>query len=201
MQYKLYADNYQERREQTFLRAAGQCENILDNGERCPVKLGDLRITRSHQLQFEQLLIHHVNGDPENPDAEMIAICWACHMRLHRKPGPGRKKASARKRGYEVIRIPHLMALLARAGLATWSTENGRVGWQICTLASEANDHIDALTMVLHWLSAEVCDLQETLIRTQTENLHLTDIITRTQCAEQRRLFDAAIREPVSRTR
>jgi len=84
----------------------------------------------------------------------MIAICWACHMRLHRNPGPGRKKAAARKRGYEVIRIPHLMVMLARVGLYTWVTENRRVGWQMGTLAGEANDHIDALLMTLHWLSS-----------------------------------------------
>jgi hypothetical protein len=199
MQAELYADNYQERREQTFLRACGRCENILDNGERCPVKLGDWRITHSKQLQFEQLLIHHVNGDPENPDAEMIAICWSCHMRLHRKPGPGRKKASARKRGYEIIRIPYLFALLARSGLATWSTADGRVGWQIGMLTGEANDSIDALLMALHWLSAEVRDLQEALAQAQAENQRLTDRIIRTQQAEERRLVDVAIREPACR--
>jgi hypothetical protein len=199
MQAKLYAENYQERREQIFLRAGGRCENLLDNGERCPVRLGDWRITHSKQLQFEQLIIHHPNGDPENPDAEMVAICWACHMRLHRKPGPGRTKASARKRGYEVIRIPHLMVMLARVGLSTWSTENGRVAWQIGMLTSEANDHIDALTMALHWLSAEGRDLQEALAHAQAENRRLTDRIIRTQQAEERRLFDAAIRETVCR--
>jgi len=56
MQAKLYASNYQQRREETFNRAAGRCENMLDNGKRCPVKLGDWRITHSHQIQFEQLL-------------------------------------------------------------------------------------------------------------------------------------------------
>jgi len=200
MHTKLYADNYQQRREETFLRSGGRCENVRD-GERCPVKLGDWRITRSLQIQFEQLLIHHVNGDPENPNAEMLAVCWACHMRLHRKPGPGRKKASARKRGYDVIRVAHLMAMLARSGLATWATTNGRVGWQVGALTSEANDPIDALVMALHWLNAEGHDLQEALAQAQAENRRLTDIITRTQCAEQRRQQDAAIREPVSRTR
>src|SRR6266567_4770925 len=108
MQAKLYAANYAQRRIETLNRSGGRCENILANEKRCPVRLGDWRITHSYQLQFEQLLIHHPNGDPENPDAEMIAVCWACHMRLHRRPGPGRKKASARKQGYDVIRIPYL---------------------------------------------------------------------------------------------
>ena len=187
MQAKLYAYNYQQRREETFNRAGGQCENILANGERCPVKLGQWRITHSKQLQFEQLIIHHPNGDPENPDAEMIAICWACHMRLHRRPGPGRTKATAKKRGYEVIRIPYLMDLLARAGFRTWSTTSGRVGWQIGALASEANDHIDALTMALHWLTGEIRDLQEAQAQAQAEQRRLTDMVTRLDQAEERR--------------
>jgi len=195
MQAKLYASNYQQRREETFLRSGGRCENILANGKRCPVKVGDWRITHSKQLQFEQLIIHHPHGDPENPDAEMLAICWACHMRLHRKPGPGRTKANARKQGYDVIRIPYLMEMLVRAGFSTWTTANGRVGWQMGALASEANDPIDALLMALHWLDAEVRDLQETLIRTQGENVRLTDRSIRTQQAEERRLVDAALRE------
>ena len=193
MQAKLYASNYQQRREETFTRSGGQCENTLATGERCSVKWGDWRITRSHQLQFEQLLIHHPHGDPENPDAEMVAICWSCHMRLHRKPGPGRTKASARKQGYEVIRVAHLMEVLARVGLSTWTTANGRVGWQMGALASEANDPIDALTMALHWLSAEVRDLAQA----QAEHLRLTDRIIRTQQAEERRLADASLRQVV----
>ena len=193
MQTKLYAPNYPERREEIFVRSGGQCENILPDGERCPVKLGDLRITRSRHLQFEELLIHHPNGDPENPDADMLAVCWACHMRLHRKAGPGRPKAEARKQGYEVIRIPYLMALLARAGFSTWSTPAGRVGWQIGALASEANDSIEALTMALHWMAGEMRDLQDALARTEADNRRLTDMIVRTQQAEERRQCDAAL--------
>jgi hypothetical protein len=162
MNKALYADNYPVRRQEAFLRAAGQCEHLL-NGERCKVRLGDWRVTRSKQLQFEQLICHHVNGDPENPEAELLIICWACHMRLHRKPGPGRKKASARKQGYEVIRIPHLLSLLTCAGFHTWTLPSGSTGWQIGPFQSEAHDPVDAIVMALHWLEAEVRDLQEKL--------------------------------------
>jgi hypothetical protein len=224
VQAKLYAENYAQRRIETLNRSGGRCENILANGKRCPVRWGDWRITRSHQLQFEQLLIHHPNGDPENPDAEMIAVCWACHMRLHQQPGPGRKKASAQKQGYEVIRIPYLMDLLTRAGLHTWSTANGYIGWQIGTLASEANNHIEALTMALHWMVGEIHDLQNKLDQLQENStmpvqtsrpiqqereqdltIHLQqdeqerqrqlDIEIRTCQASERRLVDAALRE------
>ena len=195
MQAKLYAPNYPERREEIFVRSGGQCENILADGERCTVKLGDLRITRSHQLQFEELLIHHPNGDPENPDADMLAVCWACHMRLHRKPGPGRPKADARKRGYEVIRIPYLMSLLAKsAGLSTWPTPTGGVGWRIDALTGEAAGPLDALLMALHWMRGELRDLQEALARTKAENRRLTDRLIRMQQAQERRECDAALR-------
>jgi hypothetical protein len=206
MQAKLYAPNYPQRREAIFARSEGQCENKLAGGERCTVQLGDWRITHSHQLQFEQLLIHHPNGDPENPEAEMLAVCWACHMRLHRKPGPGRPKAGARKQGYDVIRVPYLMELLARAGFFTWPTPDGRVGWQIGTLASEANDSIDALTMALYWMAGEIRDLQNELDQLQENSTMPTstqqerDIALRLHDAEQRRAHDQYIRQPRARS-
>ena len=194
MQIKLYAPNYQQRRAETFARADGRCENILADGTRCPVRLGDWRVTRSRQLQFEQLIIHHPDNDPENPNARLLAICWACHMRLHRKPGPGRKKASARKQGYEVIRVQYLMELLAtRAGLSTWPTPDGRVGWQIGTLTGEAADSLGALMMALHWILGEMRDLQEALARVEADNRRLTDMLTRIQQAEGRSQCDAAL--------
>lgn len=198
MQAKLYAANYAQRREETFIRATGQCENIL-NGERRPVRAGDWRVTRSKQLQFEQLIIHHVNSDQENPDAVMIATCWTCHMRLHRKPGPGRTTTSTRKQGYEVIRIPYLMDLLARAGFHTWSTANGRIGWQIGELESLANDHVDALTMALHWLTGEIRDLQSKLDHLQ-ENLTMP-VHTSTPTQQERDQAGGAIPREFSKSR
>ncbi|HET8843267.1 MAG TPA: hypothetical protein VFN35_17525 [Ktedonobacteraceae bacterium] len=195
---KLYAANYPQRREETFLRAAGRCENILAGKERCPTKLGDWRITHSKQLQFEQLIIHHPNGDPENPDAVMIAICWSCHMRLHRRPGPGRTKASARKTGYEVIRVPHLMELLRCSGFSTWSLPEGGIGWKIDALCGEACDSIDAVAVALHWMSSEILFLQEQLSQTASDStltLEERDLITRRRDAEYRRASDRALRE------
>lgn len=212
MQAKLYASNYWQRREEIFIRSGGQCENILPTGERCTVKLGDLRITRSRQLQFEQLLIHHPNGDPENPDAEMLAVCWACHMRLHRKPGPGRPKASAQKQGYEVVRVPYLMQLLATsAGFCTWPTPSGRVRWQIGPLTGEANDAIGALMMALHWLVGEIRDLQSQLDHLQEQTMPVSrfrptphqreqDMTLRLQDAEQRRACDRFLRQSPARS-
>ena len=197
MNKKLYAPNYPQRRDEAFVRSGGRCENVV-NGERCHVKLGDIRLTRAKNLQFEDLICHHPNGDPENPEAELLIICCACHMRLHRRPGPGRKKASARKCGYEVIRVPHLMELLACSGLTTWSLPDGGVGWQIAPLAGEADNQIEAIAIALHWMSSEIRYLQDKLDQA-TFDLTLTpeerDLIVRRRDAERRRASDRALRE------
>ncbi len=204
MNKKLYAPNYEQRRALAFLRSGGRCENILaSTGQRCPVKLGDMRITRSGWLQFEQLICHHPNNDPENPDAELLFVCWACHMRLHRRPGPGRKKASARKCGYEAIRVPHLMELLACSGLATWSLPDGGVGWRIDALTGSARDSIEAIAIALHWLSSEIRELQSKLDQAAcapTLTPGERDLIVRRRDAERRRASDRALRETPARS-
>jgi hypothetical protein len=180
---KLYAPNLPQRRIETFIRAEGRCENILSNGQRCPVSLGHTRITHSGNMQFEELLIHHINGDPENPDSEMLAVCWACHMRLHRKPGPGRKKASARKQGYEVVRVQFLLEQLTVSGLHTWRTSDGHTGWQIGPLTSEAENPIEALAMALHWQASEIRDLEAKLQQSQE---HIRDLEAKLQQSQER---------------
>lgn len=162
MNKALYHPNYELRRKEAFLRAGGRCENTV-NGERCKKRNSDWRVTRSGMVQFEQLICHHPNHDPENPEAELLIICWSCHMRLHRRPGPGRKKASARKEGYEAIRVPHLLNLLSVSGFHTWALPSGGTGWQIGQLCGEANDPVDAIAIALHWLQSDMQDLQTKL--------------------------------------
>src|SRR5207248_3131836 len=144
-------------------------------------------------LYFEQLLIHHPNDDPWNPDAEMVAVCASCHMILHRKPD-GKVKVPPRKHGYKVIGTDHLLHRLAGVGFSASYTDDCRVIWQLGPLTSEAVDMLDALTMCLHWLGAEVRDLQEGLANAQRDNRRLTDIVIRTRQAEERRQCDAAFR-------
>src|ERR1051326_2979227 len=88
--HELYAANYERRREEALLRAAGQCEKILD-GRRCPNRAGTLKISHAHNIYIEQLYVHHVNDDPENEEAELICYCASCHMRVHRQPITDRK--------------------------------------------------------------------------------------------------------------
>ncbi len=110
-----------------------------------------------------------------------------------------------------MIRIHYLMDLLARAGFHTWSTANGRVGWQIGELTSDANDPIDALTMALHWLTGEIRDLQSKLDHLQenptmpvqtsrpAQQEREQDLAIRLQHAEQRRASDQALRQALPR--
>lgn len=155
---ELYAPNYEERRLQTLIRSEGRCEHVI-NGRRCPNRIGTLKISHAHNLYFEQLLIHHPNNDPWNPDADMIAVCASCHMKLHRKPDTN-GKVSARKQGYQVVSIHHLLCRLAGVGFTITPNEECRFNWSIGPFAAEAADPIDALVMALHWLTAEVGDLQ-----------------------------------------
>src|SRR5712692_2712333 len=159
MMHDLYAGNYAERRQETFLRAAGRCEHII-HGQRRPNRLGTFKISHAHNPYFEQLSIHHPNNDPENPEAEMVAICASCHMKLHRKPDANGTVA-AKKRGYTVVSISHLLMRLASAGFFVQPKEACRVTWRIGTLTAEAADALDAICMAMYWLSGEVRDLQE----------------------------------------
>jgi hypothetical protein len=191
MMRELYAPNYPQRREAALLRAAGQCEKIVD-GQRCPNRAGTLKISHAHNLYFEQLFVHHVNDDPENDEAELICYCASCHMKAHRRPGPG-GKAAPRKQGYRVVKLERLLCSLATVGFSARYTEECRVIWQLGPFIGEAADMLDALTMCLHWLSAEVRDLQQALAGAQAENRRLTDMFIRTLQAEERRQCDAAL--------
>jgi len=189
--HKLYADNYRERRLEVLLRAEGRCEHRV-SGQRCLNRLGTFKISHSYQPYFEQLSMHHPDNDPGNPDARMIAVCASCHMRLHRQ-AESHGKASPKKQGYQVVSITHLLDSLAGVGFRALYTEECHVSWRFeqCAFEAEAADMLDALAMCLHWLGAEVRDLQEALA--QAEQRRLTDMVTRVQ-AEERRLCDAALR-------
>ena len=193
MIHELYADNYRERRLEVLLRAEGRCEHRV-SGQRCLNRLGTFKISHSYQPYFEQLSMHHPDNDPGNPDARMIAVCASCHMRLHRQ-AESHGKASPKKQGYQVVSITHLLDSLAGVGFRASYTEECRVTWRFeqCAFEAEAADMLDALAMCLHWLGAEVRDLQEALVQAQAEQRRLTDMVTRVQ-AEERRLCDAALR-------
>jgi hypothetical protein len=194
MMRELYANNYDQRRREALLRSGGQCENIIE-GRRCPNRVGMLKVSHAHDLYFEQLYVHHVNGDPENPDAELICYCASCHMKVHRKPGSN-GKASPQKQGYKVVKLDQLLFRLAGVGFSASFNEECRVTWRFdpCLFEAEAADMLDALEMCLHWLGGEVRNLEEALAQAQAEQRRLTDMVTRLDQAEERRLCDVALR-------
>ncbi len=198
MMRELYAPNYPQRRLEALIRSEGQCEHVID-GKRCPNRLGTFKISRAGNACFEQLYIHHPNHDPWNPEAELVVVCSGCHMRLHRQPEQD-GKTLPRKRGYRVIGTDHLLSHLGGVGFSAHYNEECRVSWRFdpCGFQADAADMSDALVMCLHWLGGEVRDLQEALAYAQTEQRRLTDIITRTDQAEERRRCDAALRETES---
>src|SRR5258708_29392442 len=91
MRQELYAANLRTRREAALLRSEGQCEHLLTdehgNAVRCPNRIGVFKISHAHNPCFEQLHLHHPNGDPENPNAEVLLYCSSCHMKMNRNPG------------------------------------------------------------------------------------------------------------------
>ncbi len=173
MMRELYAPNYPERRLEALLRSGGQCENIID-GKRCPNRIGMLKVSHAHNIYFEQLYVHHVNDDPENPEAELICYCASCHMKAHRLPDSN-GKSSPRKRGYQVVKLDSLLLRLAGVGFTVTPNEECRFNWSIGPFTAEAADPIDALVMALHWLTAEVGDLQRELEQQRTARHSPTD--------------------------
>ena len=199
MMRELYAPNYEARRLETLMRSEGRCENTMVDGTgqviwRCPHRLGIFKISHAYNPCFEQLLIHHPNDDPWNPDAIMIAVCASCHMKLHRKPDTD-GKVPARKQGYKVVSMERLLCRLAAVGFTVTPNEGCRFTWSIGPFAAEAADQLDAFVMALHWLTAEVGALQRELGQLRAECQRLTDVQTRMRLADERRLTDAGLRE------
>jgi hypothetical protein len=193
MRRELYADNYPHRRLEALIRSGGRCEHVIE-GKRCPSRLGVFKISHAGNACFEQLFIHHPDHDPWNPEAELLVICSSCHMRLHRQPEQD-GKILPQKRGYRVIGIDHLLHRLARVGFTVAPNEECRFDWSIGPFAAEAADPIDALVMALHWLTAEVADLQRELARQSAECHRPTDMQTRMLQAGEHHLPDAALRD------
>jgi hypothetical protein len=152
----LYADNHLQRREQAIQDTDNHCST-------CKILLGQVKVSRRRRLWFDYGQLHHPDGDPENPNARVEILCASCHMKAHRRPEKEKAKATPRKTGYEVVRLPALMERLASVGLRTWKTETGRVAWQIGNLEAEAEDSLDALLMAVHWMEAEMRYLADKL--------------------------------------
>ena len=70
-----YPANWEELALECKRRAGWRCEY-------CGVRHGEKRIGRIHGTEYTVVLAAcHVHHDPENPDAVLIGLCQACHLR------------------------------------------------------------------------------------------------------------------------
>jgi len=74
----------------------------------CGRKRGEAYETKSGIIDRIILQVAHVNHDPKNPHAELIALCKACHMKYDSYPHwrTRRRKAYERERAAGQLELP-----------------------------------------------------------------------------------------------
>jgi hypothetical protein len=110
---------------------------------------------RSKSPYIVYLHAAHVNHDPENPEAELKALCPACHMKYDRQTErTPASAASTHRYGYQVISETRLLREARGAGLSI-TQQDDRYSWQVSGLAGIATDVLDAIGSALHCLVME----------------------------------------------
>jgi DNA-directed RNA polymerase subunit RPC12/RpoP len=80
---KKYAKNFHKRAKAAKIAAGWMCSE-------CGVIHGSKRWSRWVGKEVDVWLqAHHLNGDPENPDAVLVIVCPRCHWHVYHKPRPG----------------------------------------------------------------------------------------------------------------
>ncbi len=148
MQHDLYPPDWKQRAKACLERANYRCEH-------CRIPHGTLRVGKYHRnLYFVHLHAAHINHDPDNPQAELQALCPSCHLKHDRQSERGHVWA-IRRQGYQVVSVVRFIAEARSAGLHI--TQQGRrYAWQIGHLSGLARDPLDALGHALHGLMMEV---------------------------------------------
>lgn len=92
-----YPDNWPEMSKACKDRAGWQCQQ-----SQCGAKHGETRVGIVSGKEYTVVIAAcHVNHDPENPDAQLMAMCQACHMKMD-----GMQRARTRKRKrWQIIEI------------------------------------------------------------------------------------------------
>jgi hypothetical protein len=154
MQQDLYPIDWKTRAAACLARAGYRCEQ-------CGIPHGVLRVgKRSKSPYVVYLHAAHVNHDPENPQAELKALCPACHMKHDRRTE--RQGATSRRQGYQVVSTSRLLVEMRGAGLRI-SQEGDRFYWQVGDLSGLANDLLDAIGSALHCLRMSYMERLEVL--------------------------------------
>jgi hypothetical protein len=149
MYTSLYSSDWKDRAAACLARAGYRCEG-------CGIPHGVLRVgKRSKSPYIVYLHAAHVNHDPENPEAELKALCPACHMKYDRQTErTPASPASAHRHGYQVISERRLLREARSAGLHI-NQHGDRYTWQAGDLAGIATDVLDAIGSALHCLVME----------------------------------------------
>lgn len=73
----------------TWRKRSRQCRELAGNRcQKCGIIHGTPKVSIwTGRLWPVWLQAAHINHDPENESAELIAVCPACHWRYYRKPG------------------------------------------------------------------------------------------------------------------
>ena len=146
MQHQLYPTDWKLRAHACLARAGYRCEA-------CGTPHGVLRVGRRSKSPYVVYLhAAHVNHDPDNPQAELRALCPTCHMKHDRRTE--RKPATARRQGYHIVSTTRLVIEVRSAGLHITPAADGYT-WQIGELTGMATDVLDAIAGALHCLRME----------------------------------------------
>lgn len=154
MYHTLYPSDWKLRAAACLARAGYRCED-------CGTPHGVLRVgNRSKSPYIVYLHAAHLNHDPENPQAELRALCPSCHMKHDRRTERTRSdvqtnaRIAARKQGYHVISATRLLIEARGAGLHI-TQQGDRYAWQAGDLSGIATDVLDAVGSALHCLVME----------------------------------------------
>ena len=152
MNTSLYPSDWKLRAAACLARAGYRCQN-------CGMPHGVLRVGKKSKSPYIVYLhAAHVNRDPENPQAELKALCPACHMKHDRQTEC--TPASTHRQGYQVISETRLLREARSAGLHI-NQHGDRYCWQAGDLSGIATDVLDAIGSALHCLVMERLEEQE----------------------------------------
>ena len=146
MQHQLYPSDWKLRAHACLAQAGYRCEA-------CGTPHGVLRVGRRSKSPYVVYLhAAHVNHDPDNPQAELRALCPSCHMKHDRRTE--RKRIAAHKQGYHIVSTTRLVIEARGAGLHITQAGDSYT-WQIGELTGMATDVLDAIASALHCLRME----------------------------------------------
>jgi DNA-binding transcriptional LysR family regulator len=151
MQHHLYPADWRSRAQACLERAGYRCQD-------CGMRHGTMRVGRHrYNLYIVHLHAAHVNHDPYNPQAELRALCPACHMRYDRRNEQAvLGHHLPRRRGYQPITLERVLSAARSGGLAIIPVNGGAsYCWSIGDLAGSAPDVLEAIGQALHCLCME----------------------------------------------